>query len=67
MAAPFSFTEDQATHILDMTLGRLTRLGRTELEEEMAKLRETIAELEVDPGRRRQAPRRHRHRDDGDP
>ena len=29
-----------------MTLGRLTRLGRSELEEEMAKLRETIAELE---------------------
>ncbi len=46
MAAPFEFTEVQATHILDMTLGRLTRLGRTELEEEMAKLRETIIELE---------------------
>jgi DNA gyrase subunit A len=45
MAAPFEFTEVQATHILDMTLGRLTRLGRTELEEEMAKLLETIAEL----------------------
>jgi DNA gyrase/topoisomerase IV subunit A len=29
-----------------MTLGRLTRLGRSELEEEMAKLRETIAELQ---------------------
>jgi DNA gyrase subunit A len=47
MAEPFSFTEEQATHILDMTLGRLTRLGRTELEEEMAKLLETIAELEA--------------------
>jgi DNA gyrase subunit A len=47
MAAPFSFSEEQAVHILDMTLGRLTRLGRTELEEEMAKLRETIAELEA--------------------
>jgi DNA gyrase subunit A len=46
MAAPFEFTEVQATHILDMTLGRLTRLGRTELEEEMAKLLETIIELE---------------------
>ena len=45
MAAPFEFTEEQATHILDMTLGRLTRLGRSELEEEMAKLRATIAEL----------------------
>ncbi len=45
MAAPFEFSEIQANHILDMTLGRLTRLGRAELEEEMAKLRETIAEL----------------------
>ena len=47
MAEPFSFSEIQATHILDMTLGRLTRLGRTELAEEMAKLLETIAELEA--------------------
>jgi DNA gyrase subunit A len=47
MAAPFEFSEIQANHILDMPLGRLTRLGRTELEEEMAKLRETIAELEA--------------------
>ncbi len=45
MAGPFSFSEEQANHILDMTLGRLTRLGRSELEEEMAKLRETIAGL----------------------
>src|SRR5580692_3852818 len=46
MAEPFSFTEVQATHILDMTLGRLTRLGRSELEAEMEELRVTIAELE---------------------
>ncbi len=46
MSAPFDFSEEQANHILDMTLGRLTRLGRTELEEEMAKLRETIAHLQ---------------------
>ena len=46
MGSPFDFTEEQANHILDMTLGRLTRLGRTELEDEMAKLRETIAELQ---------------------
>jgi DNA gyrase subunit A len=46
MAPPFDFSEEQANHILDMTLGRLTRLGRSELEEEMAKLRETIAELQ---------------------
>ncbi len=45
-AAPFEFSEEQANHILDMTLGRLTRLGRSELEDEMAKLRETIAELQ---------------------
>ena len=47
MNAPFDFSEEQANHILDMTLGRLTRLGRTELEEEMVKLRETIAELQA--------------------
>ena len=47
MAKPFSFTEVQAEHILDMTLGRLTRLGRTNLEEEMEELRRTIAELEA--------------------
>jgi DNA gyrase subunit A len=56
MAEPFSFSEEQANHILDMTLGRLTRLGRTELDEEMRQLRETIAELEAilaDPARLR--------------
>ena len=47
MASPFDFSEDQANHILDMTLGRLTRLGRSELEEEMNKLRQTIAELQA--------------------
>lgn len=46
MATPFEFTEVQANHILDLTLGRLTRLGRSELEDEMAKLLTTIAELE---------------------
>ena len=46
MAEPFEFSEIQATHILDMQLGRLTRLGRQDLEEEMAQLRETIAELQ---------------------
>jgi DNA gyrase subunit A len=56
MADPFSFSEEQANHILDMTLGRLTRLGRSELEEEMAQLRATIAELEsilADPSKLR--------------
>jgi DNA gyrase subunit A len=46
-AAPFEFSEEQAEHILDMPLSRLTRLGRAQLEEELAKLRETIAELEA--------------------
>src|SRR5579883_371373 len=47
MAAPFAFSEEQANHILDMTLGRLTRLGRSELEEELTDLRRTIAELQA--------------------
>jgi DNA gyrase subunit A len=47
MAEPFSFSEDQANQILDMTLGRLTRLGRAELNEEMAALTATIRELEA--------------------
>ncbi|MDP8953328.1 MAG: DNA gyrase subunit A [Actinomycetota bacterium] len=47
MAEPFSFSEIQANHILDMTLSRLTRLGRSQLEEELAQLRRTIAELEA--------------------
>ncbi len=46
MAEPLSFTEIQANHILDMTLGRLTRLGRQELESEMTQLLETITYLE---------------------
>ncbi len=46
IANPFDFTEIQANYILDMTLSRLTRLGRTEYENELAKLRETITELE---------------------
>ncbi len=56
MAAPFDFTEVQANHILDMTLGRLTRLGRSELDAELAQLRQTMAELEAilaDPARLR--------------
>ena len=46
MGAPFEFSEVQAEHILDMQLARLTRLGRSDLEEEMAKLHQTITELE---------------------
>ncbi|MEC9427351.1 MAG: DNA gyrase subunit A [Actinomycetota bacterium] len=47
MTDPFKFTEIQANHILDMQLVRLTRLGRTNLEERMAELREIITELEA--------------------
>ena len=57
MAAPFEFSTEQAEHILDMQLSRLTRLGRSQLEEEMAKLRETIGELESilsDDGKKRE-------------
>ena len=46
MAAPFEFSEEQANHILDMTLSRLTKIGRKELDDEMAKLRETIKDLQ---------------------
>ena len=45
-AAPFEFSEEQAEHILDMPLSRLTRLARADLETELAELRERIAELE---------------------
>jgi DNA gyrase subunit A len=44
-AEPFLFSEIQATHIVDMRLSALTRLGRSNLEEEMATLREEIARL----------------------
>jgi DNA gyrase subunit A len=57
MAPPFEFSEVQAEYILDMTLSRLTRLARTQLEEELAQLRRTMAELEAilgDPVRLRQ-------------
>lgn len=43
----FAFSELQATEIVDMRLSTLTRLGRERLEEEMAQLRATIAELEA--------------------
>ncbi len=56
MAEPFEFSEEQAEHILDMTLSRLTRLGRAELDKEIAELRAAIAELRAilgDPARLR--------------
>jgi DNA gyrase subunit A len=47
MATPFEFSEVQANHILDMQLGRLTRLGRSDLETEAGELHVTIEGLEA--------------------
>ncbi len=47
MAEPYGFSEEQANHILDMALSRLTRLGRTQLEAEAAEKRALIAGLEA--------------------
>jgi DNA gyrase subunit A len=47
MADPFEFSEIQANHILDMQLGRLTRLGRGQIEEKIAQLRAEIEALEA--------------------
>ena len=41
-----AFSEVQANHILDMQLGRLTRLGRADLETEKTELTETITGLQ---------------------
>jgi len=57
IAEPFEFSETQAEHILQMQLGRLTRLARIDLEGEMEELSSTIAELEAilaDDGRLRE-------------
>ena len=45
MGKRFEFSEIQANHILDMTLGRLTQLGREELDKEKKELEATIKEL----------------------
>jgi len=45
-AAPFEFSQIQAKHILDLPLGRLTRLGRADLLTELEDLAKTIADLE---------------------
>ena len=45
-AAPFEFSEVQATHILDMPLGRLTQLGHADLQTELTDLAKVIADLE---------------------
>jgi DNA gyrase subunit A len=46
MAEPFSFSEIQANHILDMQLRRLAALERQKLADEFAELAAAIAELE---------------------
>jgi DNA gyrase subunit A len=46
MAEPFSFTEIQANHILDMPLRRLTALERKKLHDELEELLQAIKELE---------------------
>jgi DNA gyrase subunit A len=47
MAAPFEFSETQATHILDMALRRLAALERQKLRDEFDELAATIADLEA--------------------
>ncbi len=56
-APPFEFSSEQTEAILDMTLGRLTRLATVQLEDELAEKQAEIAELEAilaDPVRRDQ-------------
>ena len=43
----FDLSDIQATYILDLTLGRLTRYDRIEVEKEIAELRRTIEELDA--------------------
>src|SRR5438876_1383948 len=47
MVAPFEFSEEQATHILDMQLRRLAALERQRLRDEFDELQATIRELET--------------------
>ena len=47
MAEPFEFSEIQTNHILDMQLGRLTRLGRDQIEEKVSELTAAILDLQT--------------------
>lgn len=47
MSAPFEFSEPQSDRILDMTLGRLTRLARIDIETALEELMAEITELEA--------------------
>jgi DNA gyrase subunit A len=46
-AAPYGFSDVQATHILDMALRRLAALERQKIHDEYQELRNTIADLEA--------------------
>ncbi|MEY4174089.1 MAG: gyrase subunit [Actinomycetota bacterium] len=46
MAAPYEFTEIQATDILEMRLGQLTRLSRIDLQTELDDVKARIIELQ---------------------
>ena len=63
MAKPFEFCEIQANHILDMTIGRLTRLGRSELDAEMSQLRRDHQGTRGHPLEAGGIARRHQDRD----
>src|SRR3954447_21184378 len=52
MSTRFGFSEIQANHILDMALGRLTQLGREELDKERKELEATVKELQRILGKR---------------
>src|SRR4051794_32258184 len=47
MSEPYSFTEIQARHILDMPLRRLAQLEHQKLRDEYQELQQTIADLEA--------------------
>ncbi len=47
MGEQFEFSEIQANHILDLPLGRLTQLGRQELNDELVEKRALIVDLEA--------------------
>ena len=57
MSEPFGFSEEQANHILDMTLGRLTRLGRSELEDRDGRTANDHCRARGDPERSRPSAR----------
>ena len=61
-AAPFEFSEVQASHILDMALRRLAALERQKLHDEYEELRATIAELEAILADEQKLRRRHQGR-----